>query len=70
MQEQLRESRTIAKVWVQYLIQLGMRDPDAECPPADNGHTFDGGVLKCVAQGISADHSGCTHEHEMRPAHS
>jgi hypothetical protein len=66
MRERLREGGTVGKVWVQYLIQLGVRD--AECPPADSRDTFDGGVLKCIAQGISADHSGCAHKHKMPSA--
>src|SRR4029077_14618965 len=63
MRERLREGGTFAKVRVQYLIQLGVRD--AEWPPADSRHTFDSRVLKRVTQGVSADHAGGAHEHKM-----
>jgi hypothetical protein len=66
VRERLREGGAVAKIRVQYLDQFGVRD--AERPPADSRNTFDGGVFKCIAQGVSADHSGCAHEDKMCPA--
>jgi hypothetical protein len=66
VRERLREGGAVAKIRVQHLLQFGVRD--AKRPPPDSRHTFDGGVFKCMAQSVPADHSGCAHENKMYPA--
>src|SRR6185437_2901921 len=56
----LHERGAVSEVSMQHLVQLGMRY--AKLPAADRRHTSNIGVVKRIAEGVSADHSRRTHD--------
>ena len=61
IRERLRQGGAVGEVLVQNLLQLGVRDAQPLAP--DGSHRSDGGVIECIAKGISADHSSRSHDH-------
>jgi hypothetical protein len=58
--ERLRECGAVREVPMQNLLQLGVRV--AELPAPERRHTFNGGVLECVAKSVATDHSRRAHD--------
>ena len=67
MRKRLREGGTVAKVWMQYLsISLSCAMPSVRRPMAVTRSTR--WAAQVQRKDISANHSRCAEEHEMRPS--